>query len=481
MTDNIKSPAAVLRNLATKHGCDVTSKEFAKIMDENDKLKGYRKRFAYPKKGTLAKSDKTLINADEDCIYLCGNSLGIKPLRADEYMMAQLNKWAKTGVEMHFEEPLPAALCDRYGREELGRLVGAEPTSVTLMNGLSVNLHLLLLSFYQPTKDRYKILLEDHAFPSDRYAMKSQAALRGFDPAKAVIEVGPRKGEHTLRTEDILKILDEQGSSIAVVCLSGVQYYTGQKFDMETITKHAQSKGCLVGWDLAHAIGNVDIQLDKWGVDFACWCTYKYLNSGPGCIGGAYVNKAHNNRNVPNLNGWWSNNENTRFQMRAECDAAAGVDSFRLCNPPPFLVALVMASLEIFDEVGMEAIQNKQFLLTGYLELLLKTYFSGSTDSKSPNGNHNDSTTKSSPPIATIITPENTNDRGSQLSIIFSCSLNQVHKNLEKIGVVCDVRLPSVMRLAPAPLYNSFTDVHQFIEALQQTFKSLNSLNENGV
>merc|ERR1711962_1216617 len=211
---------------------------------------------------------------------------------------------------MHFDGALPAALCDRYGREELGRLVGAEPTSVTLMNGLSVNLNLLLLSFYQPTKDRYKILIEDHAFPSDRYAMKSQAALRGYDPAKSVIEVGPRTGEHTIRTEDILKILDEQGSSIAVVCLSGVQYYTGQKFDMGTITKHAQSKGCIVGWDLAHAIGNVDLQLDKWGVDFACWCTYKYLNSGPGCIGGAYVNRKHNNRNVPNLNGWWSNNEN---------------------------------------------------------------------------------------------------------------------------------------------------------------------------
>ncbi|XP_047468963.1 kynureninase-like [Penaeus chinensis] len=448
-------PNEVLQSFAAKHGVDVLNREFAELMDSLDPLRGCRERFAIPKRGTLPGADPAVAEGDKECIYLCGNSLGLKPVKADRYIQDQLDKWARMGVEMHFEEPLPAAKCDSYLREELGRLVGADPSSVCLMNGLTVNLHLLLLSFYQPTQTRFKILLEGHAFPSDRYAMRSQAELRGFDPNEAVLEINPREGESTLRTEDILKVIREQGSSIAVVCLSGVQYYTGQKFDMETITKAAREEGCLVGWDVAHAVGNVRLELDKWGVDFACWCTYKYLNSGPGCIGGAYVNKRHEQRDAPHLKGWWSNKESTRFQMRDGCDTAPGIDGFRLCNPPPILVALVKASLEIFDEVGMDKILDKQFLLTGYLELLLKAHFSiGDTDV----------------PTTTIITPEDVNERGSQLSLEFSYPLHQVHKELQKRGVVCDVRLPNAMRITPAPLYNSFQDVHYFITILQDVF-----------
>ncbi|KAK7085033.1 hypothetical protein SK128_007461 [Halocaridina rubra] len=450
-----RCPKKVLTSLAYYHGVDLLSEEFAKIMDENDPLRHFRERFAFPKNGTLRGSDSNLVDEKSDCIYLCGNSLGLKPKKADEYMQAQLDKWANMGVEMHFEEPLPAALCDRYGREELGHLVGADPSCVTLMNGLSVNLHLLLLSFYQPTNIRYKILLEAHAFPSDRYAVRSQAELRGYNPDEAVIEVSTRPGEQTLRTEDILKVIEDEGESIAVVCMSGVQYYTGQKFDMELITKAAQERGCIVGWDLAHAIGNVELQLDKWNVDFACWCSYKYMNSGPGCIAGAYVNKRHNEREVSHLKGWWSNKEVTRFQMKDECDTAVGVDAFRLCNPPPFLVALVKASLEIFEEAGMTNLLKKQFLLTGYLEHLINTYFhSGQLKA----------------PSCIIITPDDVSQRGCQLSLIFSYPLQEIHKELQKRGVVCDVRLPNAMRVAPAPLYNSFRDVYRFIRILQEVF-----------
>lgn len=450
------SPADVLRQLASKHGSDVFSEEFALWMDTQDPLRPLRERFAYPKKGTLSGVDPTLVDPTEDCLYLCGNSLGLKPRSADKSVMEQLNVWGDIAVEMHFEGQLPAALCDRYGREGLGRLVGADPECVVLMNGLTVNLHLLLVSFYKPTNTRYKILIEGHAFPSDRYAMASQAELRGYNPKDVVVELIPRSGEQTLRTEDILKVIKEQGPSIAVVCLSGVQYYTGQKFDMGRITKEAQEQGCLVGWDLAHAVGNVRLHLDDWGVDFACWCSYKYMNSGPGAIAGAYVNKRHNDRLAPHLEGWWSNKDTTRFEMRETCDSAPGVDSFRLCNPPPILVSIVLASLEIFDEAGMDRLLEKQYLLTGYLELLIKSHFSSC---------------QMRMPSATIITPEDTEARGCQLSLIFSFPLEQVHQELKKRGVLNDIRRPNVMRVAPVPLYNSFHDVYLFIRTLSEVFE----------
>ncbi|XP_018019976.1 kynureninase-like [Hyalella azteca] len=455
--------AAELKRRAGAQNLDVFDEDFAALLDDEDELRSFREKFAYPRKETLPEIGQNLPAEElaEECIYLCGNSLGLKPKSADAHMQAQLQKWADMGVYMHFEEPLPAATCDRYGREALGRIVGAEPSSVTLMNGLTVNLHLLLCSFYQPAGDRYKILIEGGAFPSDRYAMLSQIELRGYDPEEALIQIQPRAGEDLIRIEDIMEILKEEGPSIAVVCLSGVQYYTGQKFDMERITWAAHAEGCVVGWDLAHAVGNVEIRLDEWGVDFACWCTYKYLNSGPGCIAGAYVNKKHAGRSSKSqLRGWWSNKEDTRFLMQEHCDVAPGVDGFRLCNPPPFLVALVIASLEIFDEAGMEKIIRKQRLLTGYLEHLLLTYFNTESSSNSK-------------PFARIITPDDPAQRGCQLSLSFSLPIGRVHAELGKRGIVCDVRQPNVMRIAPAPLYNSYSDVHKFVTSLKDVFDKL--------
>ncbi|KAK4317027.1 hypothetical protein Pmani_011839 [Petrolisthes manimaculis] len=450
------TPSELLWEKANEQGVDVLSEEFARIMDKEDPLREFRKRFSYPKNGNLDNTDLELCDAEQECIYMCGNSLGLKPHSVDERVKGVIDSWGNKAVGTHFSPPLPAGLCDRYGRELLGKVVGADPSTVVLMNGLTVNLHLLLLSFYQPTPQRYKILIEGHSFPSDRYAMVSQMELRGYKPEEAMLEVYPREGEHTIRTEDILSVIRKEGDSIAVVCLGGVQYYTGQKFDMGTITKAAREAGCMVGWDLAHAVGNVSLHLDDWGVDFACWCTYKYLNSGPGGISGAYVNKRHEGRDTPHLKGWWSNSEDTRFQMKKTCDVAPGVDGFRISNPPPLLVCLVLASLEIFDEAGMDRLVAKQFLLTGYLELLIKAYF-GSDQVKSPS--------------AKIITPEDTNQRGCQLSLMFSYPLQKVHSELSKRGVQCDVRKPNVMRIAPAPLYNSFSDVHRFTTILSQVFE----------
>ncbi|XP_045123520.1 kynureninase-like isoform X2 [Portunus trituberculatus] len=447
------SPKEVLESMAAKQGLDLLGRAFADHLDNIDPLKGMRDRFLFPRVADQMHVEG--IQAEGECIYLCGNSLGLQPKTTKDKVVEVLDAWAKLAINSHFHGPLPAAYCDNYGKEVLGELVGADPSQVVLMNALTVNLHLLLLAFYQPTETRYKILIEGHAFPSDRYAVASQMRLKGLDPEEAMLQVRPRPGEHTIRTEDILQLLKEKGPSIAVVCLSGVQYYTGQKFDMERVTKAAQEQGCVVGWDLAHAVGNVELKLDEWGVDFACWCTYKYLNSGAGCLGGSYVNARHNERSQPRLQGWWSNRKETRFEMREYCDRDSTVDGFRISNPPPLLVGCVLASLELFREAGLTHLLQKQFLLTGYLELLIKHYF-GRGDSDSP--------------AVTIITPEDTSQRGCQLSLIFSSPLKQVHKEITKRGIMCDIRQPNVMRIAPAPLYNSFCDIHQFVTILGNVF-----------
>lgn len=458
-------PQQELEALADKVCLDLYSEKFAETLDQRDPLRSFRSRFAYPRRKTRSQTSSPPCDGEEEgeeCVYLCGNSLGLKPKSADERMRTQLDKWATMAVEMHFKEPLPAAACDSYGRESLGRLVGADPSSVILMNALTVNLNLLMLSFYQPTKQRYKILIEGKAFPSDRYAVRSQLELRGYSHEEGLLQLQPREGEYTLRNEDIIEFLEREGPSIALVCLGGVQYYTGQKFDMEAVTAAAKKQGCVVGWDLAHAVGNVELRLDEWDVDFASWCSYKYLNSGAGGIAGAYVNKKHEGRPMTcQLHGWWSNRQETRFQMLEECDASPGVEGFRMSNPSPFLVTLVLASLEIFDEAGMPRLLEKQRLLTGYLEMLLIKYFS--------------SETVKSGPTAKIITPRDPGQRGCQLSLSFSTGLQKVHEQLEHRGVVCDVRQPNVMRLAPAPLYNSFKDVHRFVDILRDVFDNLPS------
>lgn len=449
-------PAAELEKIRLDSGCctDVDSDAFAKYMDISDPLKGFRAKFQYPKKRELpTETSDGDGDGDEECVYLCGNSLGLKPKKADVYLREQLENWGKQGVFMHFTGWLAAATCDEPGKAITAQLVGAKHEhEVSIMNGLSVNLSLLLMAFYRPDKKRFKVVVDGHAFPSDRYALVSLIEYNGLSAEEALIQVQPREGEDTIRTEDVLKVIEEEGESIAVVCMAGVQYYTGQLFDMETITRAARSKGCKVGWDLAHAIGNVRLQLHKWEVDFATWCTYKYLNSGAGGISGIFLHDRHADDPPKHLLGWWSNNKETRFKMADKVDLAKGADSFRLCNPPPFLAALNMASLEIFQEAGMERILRKQYLLTGYLECLLKTHFSS--------GSARDLSLK-------IITPEDPNQRGSQLSLVFSKEVSDVHKKLEKRAIVCDYRHPNVIRIAPAPLYNSFSDVRKFVELLK--------------
>lgn len=444
-----------LRKWADSFGVTLESSEFAAQMDLADPLREVRSNFTFPTMKDLPCVDLSLIEKpDEECIYLCGNSLGLKPKRADAYQQEVLNCWAKLGVFTHFTGRFPAAKCDLLVKDSLVKLVGAENTDeVVCMNGLTVNIHLLLISFYRPTATRYKIMIEGHAFPSDRYAVVSQLNLHGYTEEDGLIILQTRPGEHILRTEDILASIEKHGEHVAVIFLSGVHYYTGQKFDIETITKSGQAQGCLVGWDLAHAVGNVELKIHDWDVDFACWCTYKYLNSGAGGIAGVFIHQKHHHDNRPKFCGWWSNREDTRFEMQHSVDAAAGADSYRLCNPPPALVALHIAGLEIFEEAGMDRLLAKQYLLTGYLEHLMDHLaLSDAGEDK----------------FVEIITPRDPRQRGTQLSVMFPFSVKDIHERLEKRGVVCDVRLPSVMRLAPTASYNTFTDVYRFFTVLKQ-------------
>ena len=383
---------------------------------------------------------------------MCGNSLGLKPRRADHYMREQLEAWGQHAVHMHFNGRVPAALADQPGKEITADIVGAKDTDeVTIMNGLTVNLHLLMLAFYRPQGERTKILIEDHAFPSDRYAVHSLLRLKAVGEESLVV-VKPRRGEERLRTEDILATISQHRSSLALVMLSGVQYYTGQKFDMEAVTRAGRQAGAVVGWDLAHAVGNVELKLSDWDVDFAVWCSYKYLNSGAGGLGGAFVHRRHHDCLPPHLEGWWSNSQQTRFEMREKVDLARGAEAFRLCNPPPWLAAINLASLQVFQEAGgMSPLLAKQLTLTGYLEHLLLTRLTGQLR---------------------LITPSDPQDRGCQLSLVFNRDINTVHTIIERRGVICDVR-NNVMRVAPAPLYNSYLDVWRFVNILEEALSSV--------
>uniref|UniRef100_T1JA67 Kynureninase n=1 Tax=Strigamia maritima TaxID=126957 RepID=T1JA67_STRMM len=416
-------PATKLLEKAQGSAVDILSEAFANLMDEDDPLARFRQKFSIPQKKIYhVVIDEKLVNLEDECVYLCGNSLGPKPKSADHHMAMSLDAWAKWGVLSHFHGTLPAAKCDLPGIPATARIIGAKPNEVALMNGLTVNLHLLLVSFYRPSESRYKILMEAKAFPSDRYAIKSQVRHHGYDPKETVIQLAPRKGEHCLRTEDILKTIEAEGDSIAVVLFSGVQFYTGQKFEMQRITDAGHSKGCIVGFDLAHAVGNVKLNVHEWGVDFACWCSYKYMNSGAGGLAGAFIHEKHNQTLKSEFHGWWSNILETRFDM----------------NEGELTV--------IFEETSMDDMLAKQFLLTGYLEYLLDHHFK-----------------EIETPILTILTPRDPQQRGCQLSLQFLEPIEKVHEELEKRGVLCDIRKPDVLRIAPAPLFNTFLDVYHFV------------------
>jgi len=381
-----------------------------------------------------------------EAAYLAGNSLGLQPRTVRTILDEELRAWAELGVEGHVEGERPWKPYHAFLREPLARLVGAQPEETVAMNSLTVNLHLLMLSFYRPTRARHAIVIEDSAFPSDSYAVRSQAALHGFDPETAVIRLRPRADEDTLRTEDVLAALDDR---VALVLLGGVNYLTGELMDIPTITAAGRRAGAVVGWDLAHAVGNVPLALSEWDVDWAAWCHYKYVNSGPGAVAGAFVHRRHlADRTLPKLQGWWSTNEATRFAMGPVVDPVDTADAWQLSNPPILAMAPVLASLQIFDEVGMVALRERSVRLTGYLEALLDGMAAGS-------------------PLR-LLTPRDPRRRGAQLSVRIGAGTAQgVCERLRREhGVIADAREPDVVRLAPAPLYCTHHDAWRAAKAL---------------
>jgi kynureninase len=418
------------------------SREFAARMDEEDSLRAFRSKFNFPDSR----------NGYEP-VYLCGNSLGLQPRSARALVEKELDNWARLAVDGHFQPPRPWTHYHEGCVDGFVALTGAKAEEVTAMNTLTVNLHILMASFYRPTPERYKIVIESKAFPSDRYAAASQLRLHGFDPDEGVVDWHPRDDE-VLYLEDLEALLAEQGDSVALLLLPGVQYYSGQVLDMQAISELGRRHGITVGLDLAHAIGNVELSLSEWAPDFACWCTYKYLNAGPGAIAGAFVAERHlAPDNLEQLHGWWGNNPATRFRMAREFDPAPGADVFQMSNPPILSLAPVIASLEMFLEAGPASLRAKSAELTAYLDWLLSERFSGRIRTITPAG-----------------------ARGAQLSLVVSADgvrPRAVFDALVERNVTGDWREPDVIRVAPAPLYNSFADVYEFVERLDAVWRDL--------
>ena len=411
--------------------------DYAKKQDKLDELSSYRAQFHIPK-------DKD----GNELIYLCGNSLGLQPKSTKAYINQELEDWANLGVEGHTDAKNPWLPYHEFLAEATAKLVGAKPIEVVTMNSLTANLHFMMASFYQPTKERYKILIESDAFPSDKYAVESQLRHHGFDDKEGLILWKPRKGEELLRYEDLETILEAHGNEIALIMVGGVNYYTGQFFDFKRITDLGHSYGCKVGFDCAHGAGNVDLDLHNSGADFAVWCTYKYMNSGPGSLSGCFVHERHaHDKDLNRFTGWWSHNKDTRFNMRHEFDVLPGAEGWQLSNPPILSMAAIKASLDMFNDVGFDKILKKSKKLTGYFEFLLKQL--------------GEDTIR-------IITPENPDERGCQLSIQVLNADKSLHDKLTEAGVISDWREPDVIRCAPIPLYNSFEDVYLMVEKMKE-------------
>lgn len=382
-----------------------------------------------------------------DAIYLCGNSLGLQPRKVKEYVNAELEDWATLGVEGHLHARHPWLPYHEFLTQSMTRLVGAHASEVVVMNSLTVNLHLLMASFYRPTSKRFKILIESDAFPSDRYAVSSQAIWHGFDPGESIVLWKPDPGEYTLRTKRLEELLQQEGDKIALILLGGVNYYTGQYLDIPRISALGHQFGITVGWDLAHAAGNVDMQLHEWNVDFAAWCSYKYLNSGPGSLAGIFVHDRHGmDLSVPRLSGWWGHNKETRFRMRDEFDPLPGAEGWQLSNPPILPLAAMRASMEIFDAAGIQNLRHISAANTSYLYEALSSH-----------------------PKIKIITPANAEERGSQLSLLVTPNGRAMFDKLTKEGVIADWREPDVIRIAAASLYNTQSDLERLIDLVFAT------------
>ncbi|KAL3476956.1 pyridoxal phosphate-dependent transferase [Aspergillus californicus] len=447
---------------------NAASKEYAASLDATDPLARFREKFIIPSKANIASTKLAKPNlSKEPCIYFCGNSLGIQPKATAKYLEAQLDTWSSIGVHGHFtnieDSPLqPWQLLADQAAESMCKIVGAKPEEVTAMGTLTANLHMLLASFYKPTATKHKILMDWKAFPSDHYAIESHIAWHDLDPKKSMVLMGPDEGEYRISTEKILSYIDEHADEAALLLLPGIQYYTGQVFDLKTITEYAHSKGLVVGWDLAHAYGNVLLELHNWNVDFAAWCTYKYGNAGPGAMGGLFVHEKHGSvdysegEDAPKfrhrLTGWYGGDRSVRFKMDNKFKPTPGAGGFQLSNPSAIDLACLCASLSVFDETSMAELRKKSVQLTAYLEYLL---LKDTTDETRP---------------FTIITPSNPEERGAQLSLLLKPGLLQgVAQKLQEASIVCDKREPGVVRVAPAPLYNTFSEVYAFVELFRAT------------
>ena len=412
------------------------SLDFAKQLDQEDPISYLRNEFHIPK-------DKH----GKEWLYFTGNSLGLQPKITSKYIDQELDDWANFGVEGHFEAKNPWLSYHELLTDKMAKIVGAKPIEVVVMNTLTTNLHLLMVSFYQPSKTKYKIIIESDAFPSDRYAVQSQLSFHGFDPEEALIEWKPKEGKELLELEDLKSILDSQGDEVALLLIGGVNYYTGQYLDIKKIAELGHAKKCMVGIDLAHGAGNIQPNLHDSSIDFAAWCTYKYLNSGPGSLSGLFVHEKHAQRkDLPRFAGWWNHNKETRFNMRQPFDVMEGAEGWQLSNPPILSMAAVKASLDIFEKVGMDTLVKKSKKLTGFFEYLVNEIASDTIK---------------------IITPTNPNERGCQLSLQVKNTDKNLHKKLTENNIITDWREPDVIRCAPVPMYTSFEDVYHMVTILE--------------
>ena len=414
--------------------------EFAQQADQQDPLRSFRERFLIPQ-----------VNG-KDTIYFTGNSLGLQPKTVRSYIQQELDDWAAYGVEGHFHAKNPWFSYHEIFPEKVSKIVGALPEEVVVMNQLTVNLHLLMVSFYRPTKQRFKIICEAKAFPSDQYALETQLKFHGYDLKDALVEIAPRQGEHTMRIEDILTAIDTHKDSLALVMFGGVNYYSGQVLDMKTITESAHKAGAIAGFDLAHGAGNIPLELHNWNVDFACWCSYKYLNSGPGGVAGAFVHQKHlSNKELPRFAGWWGHTKETRFLMQPGFDPIPTAEGWQLSNAPVLSMAAHKASVDIFDEAGMPALVKKGKAMSGYLQFILE-----------------EMNAQSGTKVVEVITPKNESERGCQVSLLMLVRGKEVFKTLMDRGVIADWREPNVIRVAPVPMYNKFEDVWMFGQIIKE-------------
>lgn len=415
------------------------SLQFAQQLDKDDPLRSFRDKFIIPEHNGKKQT------------YFLGNSLGLQPKSANEYIQKIMQDWASRGVESFFQGTDPWLNYHDHLVHPLAEIVGALPNEVVVMNQLTVNLHLMLVSFYRPGKKRYKIICEAKAFPSDQYMFETHVKHHGLDPSSAIIEIGPRQGEHILRTEDIISMIKEHGEETALVLFGGINYYTGQLFDMKAIADAARSAGAIVGFDLAHAGGNVELHLHDWNVDFACWCSYKYLNSGPGAIGGAFIHEKHHAENLSRFAGWWGYDKETRFKMEKGFVPMKGAEGWQLSTPSLILYAAHRAALEVVKEAGWQNIQAKRKFMNNYCWFLLE----GIND---PHGKK----------TIEFITPDNEKERGCQISMLMFENGKEVYDELMKEGFIVDWREPNVIRFAPVPLYNTYEEVWQFSNKLHE-------------